>query len=96
MRDELESRMKTLSQEIRGIRAYLGYLEEIAHNLEERIEQIQARELVLEELLSWMGTDYKYRDMSESEKRQFDLIGAHLHMLIREHQIKLKKRDDHE
>ncbi len=90
MREGLETRMNILSTEIRQVRGqmnglaqYLSHLEVIAEDLENRLEQVKKRENVIEDLLEWMGKDYKYRDMSEAERRQFELIGAHIQMLMR-------------
>lgn len=90
MQHVIEERMDLLRREIQGVRHYLNHLETIARDLGEKLEQVLQRDQVIEELLEWMGKDYKYRDMSEAERRQFDLIAAHLTMLVNEKQVKLR------
>lgn len=101
MRHSLEMRMDELFREIRAVRGqlsgltqYLSHLEHIASDVANRIEQVEARELVIEDLLDWMGKDYKYRDMTGDERRQFELIGAHIQMLMKERGIQSKIYED--
>lgn len=92
MREAIEERMELLHREIRAVRSHLRHLEEIAHDLDERLGQVKKREFVIESLLEWMGKDYKYRDMSDAERRQFDLIAVHLLSLMKEQGMQLKEQ----